>query len=299
MSYLQRLELPYEITSVDKRWLFKFELTNALSQTCLQAGLLCSGDITSAPGWKDWTAQAGIGAATIIGTGGIAILAALGAIATIPGIAIPIGLTGLGAGISYNLYRAEKKKNQYTRVAHLFYDKDTDAEIDLITNTLLSMYDNTITCLTPRDIQKVTTSLAKALSYCMLKGKVEELDVMQNPAKLYQLLVSQRAHIPKESIETELLDHKSRNTRSAMTKAGFYVEHDPFIYENKRSRADKYGLLYLMPQDAEELREIMPTKPFKALPANRTKRLLAHSIFKPALQKIEERAQWELPQANI
>lgn len=270
-----------DLLFLDKKELFRMELSSQLASMCIRSKLFSEESFDFTPEWKENAVHALIGGSVVVSSGLIAILVATGVFVALPGVTIPIGLAGIGAGLTYNMYKTSQKKKEYGRIVALFHNRDWQEDIAHIVNHLVDLYENTIVFLTSRDTQKVAHAIAKVITRSIKKAKVEDMDELLNPLSLYTLLLSQKKHLPKKAIETSKLDNRKRNIRSTLVKTGLYCGEKDTVFVRKKSRPNKYGVVFFKdPKDLEELVQQGDEESYKTLHHHEAIALINNSIYR-------------------
>lgn len=257
-----------------KRFITKFE---AFRQ---EASMLAEGDANFNDSWKDTLGKEGLGVSITAIVGVIGILGALSILsaAASAGIAVPVAVVGMLAGLAFYKYREHIKRERFESADGIMQRDDISENIRTIAYMLADLYKLQLASCTVKDAHKLAESCVKAISLEMLKNDKFYFDELLNVSSLQAVLMRSLSRVPKEALDMNLLTTKKYNTRGVISHSAYYVRETGEFYQSAKSKSTKYGVLFFDAKEDLEGYESILTETMKHGEQWRFRKMRAHEV---------------------
>lgn len=225
-----------------------------------EADMLARGNAEFNDTWKDTVGKEGLAATVTVVVGIIGLLGALTVIsaAVSAGIAIPVAVVGIVAGVAFYKYREHIKTLRYENADAIMDREDIEHTIRVVASLLANVYQLQLSSCTVKDAHTLAESCMKAISEEMLKNKGFNLDELLNAATLQAVLMRSLTKIPKEKLDMNINTSKKFNTRGMISHSAYYCRETDEFYRSSKSKSTKYGVLFFdKKEDLEDYQSIL------------------------------------------
>lgn len=211
-----------------------------------EAQLLAAGNAEFNDTWKDTLGKEGLALAVIIVSGVIGILGAVMILsaAVSAGIAIPVAVVGLVAGVAFYKYREHVKTQRYESAEAIMDRDDMSESIRFIARELADLYRVQLASCTIKDAHNLAADTVKAISNDMLKNKDFDFNELLSAPSLQGVLMRSLNAVPKTKMDMNIISKRKFNARGMVSHSAYYCRETGEFFQTSRSKSTKYGVLF-------------------------------------------------------
>lgn len=226
--------------------MFRHAFIDKLEMFRREAQLLASGNAEFNDTWKDTMGKEGLALAVVIVGGVIGILGALMILsaAVSAGIAIPVAVVGLIAGVAFYKYREHVKDQRYKSAEAIMDRDDLSKCIRQIAQQLADLYRVQLANCTIKDAHNLAANCVKAISEDMLKNKDFDFNELMSVSSLQGVLMRSLKAMPKTKLDMNIISKRKFNTRGMVSHSAYYCRDTGEFYQTSFSKSTKYGVLF-------------------------------------------------------
>ena len=248
---------------------FKRTFTDSFNQFAKEATLLASGNADFNDTWVDTLGKEGLAISVTLSVGIIAILGALAVISTVAsaGIAIPVAVLGVVAGIVFYKWRGHVKQKRYEHAVYVLGREDLTVAINDIADVLVNLYHVQLENCTVKDAHILAEGCVKIIEHNILMNKEFSFSDLLSPSSLQALFMNSLSKVPKTQLDMNIVTEKKFNMRGLIGHSAYYCKETDEFYHTTKSKSAKYGvLLFDKKADIEDYESMLKTNIVKMHP---------------------------------
>lgn len=276
-----------------------FEFRRAFSEQfnkfAEETNVLASGNAEFNDTWVDILGKEGLGLSITVIVGVIGILGALSILsaALSAGIAIPVAVVGIAAGVGFYKLREHIKQKRYERASDMLYKEDLPKAIDDIADVLVGLYQVQLNSCTLKDAHVLAEGCMKVIAHNILTNKKFNLGDLFSTSSLQATFMRSLSKVPKSHLDMNIVTKRKFNMRGLMGHSAYYCKETDEFYKNKKSKPAKYGvLLFDKKADIEDYESILETHLVK-MPVHEVNTMMRSSMFQAYRSAPEARTDIE------
>jgi hypothetical protein len=270
--------------------LFRKEFQDSFNKFRRETELLARGNAEFNNTWFDTLMKEGMVVTVIVVGGVVAILGALAILSAVAsaGIAIPVAVVGVVAGVAFYKARERVKLKRFQSAAEALDRDDIDERIQDIGLLLSQLYVMQLRSCTDEDVRLLAQSCVTALANELLMNKHANFNHFLEASTLQAVLMKSLSAVPKIPLATTGLNSKKFNARGVMGHTAYYCKETDEYYQHVHSKSTKYGVLFFESHaDLKDYESILTRTMrggekwrFRKMPPQEVHALMNSSIFK-------------------
>lgn len=260
---------------------FRRAFTEKFNKFAEETNVLASGNAEFNDTWLDTLGKEGLAVTVVVLVGIIGVLGALAILSAVAsaGIAIPVAIIGVIAGIAFYKSREHLKQKRYERAAEMLDKEDLPKAINDIADVLVNLYQVQLNNCTLKDAHVLAEGCVKVIAHNMLTNKQFNFGELLSPSTLQALFMRSLSKVPKVHLDMNIVTKRKFNMRGLMGYSAYYCKETDEFYRTKKSKAAKYGvLLFDKKADIEDYESILATNLVK-MPPHEVHTMMRSSMF--------------------